>query len=251
MMGGDMAENKRTDKADPKRFYKSRKNRMIDGVCGGLAEYLGADVTLIRILWLLSILIQGVGAVAYILAMIIVPVNPAHANLKEEEKKKGNPALIWGSILIVLGFLFLYDRWDWHTHWDFPFRIFPWWRIPWETLWPLALIALGIVYIFHVLKKSKKEEDKTGEENIKKTRAGKKDTAKGSAPARKTLFRSQKDKLLAGVCGGLARHFGIDPTIIRIGYVALTLITHVVFGILAYIVFIFVIPQEESEKSVS
>ncbi len=34
-----------------KRLYKSRTERMIDGVCGGIAEYLGLDVTLIRIVW--------------------------------------------------------------------------------------------------------------------------------------------------------------------------------------------------------
>ena len=58
-----------------KRYYKSRTDRMIDGVCGGLADYLDVDSTVIRILWVASVFIGGIGAIAYILGMIIVPVN--------------------------------------------------------------------------------------------------------------------------------------------------------------------------------
>ena len=100
-----MVEKKDPQKTESKRFYKSRKDKMIDGVCGGLAEYLNVDVNVIRILWLISIFLKGLGIVAYILAMIIVPVNPAHRELKEEEKKKRNPVFFWGLLLIIIGFL--------------------------------------------------------------------------------------------------------------------------------------------------
>ncbi|AKJ40177.1 MULTISPECIES: PspC domain-containing protein [Methanosarcina] len=56
------------------RLYRSKKNRIIAGVCGGLGEYFKVDPTLIRLLWLLiSIVGTGSGLVAYIIAWIIIP----------------------------------------------------------------------------------------------------------------------------------------------------------------------------------
>lgn len=56
-------------------LYKSRVNRMITGVCGGIGEYFGQDPTLIRVLWvILSLLTAGFGGViAYIVCAIIIP----------------------------------------------------------------------------------------------------------------------------------------------------------------------------------
>ncbi|MFQ5799026.1 MAG: PspC domain-containing protein, partial [Bacteroidota bacterium] len=62
----------------PKRLYKSRRDRMIDGVCGGFAEYLDVDPTMVRILWVLMTLMGGAGILLYIAGMIIMPVNPEH-----------------------------------------------------------------------------------------------------------------------------------------------------------------------------
>ena len=59
-----------------KRLYRSRTNRVIAGVCGGIAEYSNIDPTVIRLLWLLVSLIWGAGIVAYIIALIIIPEEP-------------------------------------------------------------------------------------------------------------------------------------------------------------------------------
>ena len=59
-----------------KRLYKSNQNKMIDGVCGGIAEYFGVDPTVVRLLWALFSLMGGSGILAYILAAIIIPRNP-------------------------------------------------------------------------------------------------------------------------------------------------------------------------------
>lgn len=53
-----------------KRLYKSNKDKMLDGVCGGLAEYFGVDPTLIRLAWVLLCAMGGSGVVAYIVAAI-------------------------------------------------------------------------------------------------------------------------------------------------------------------------------------
>ncbi len=59
--------------ADKKRIYRSKKERVIAGVCGGIAEYLDADPTIIRLLWVLGTLIWGAGFLFYLLAWIIIP----------------------------------------------------------------------------------------------------------------------------------------------------------------------------------
>lgn len=59
-----------------KRLYRSRDERMIGGVCGGLAEYLNADPTLIRLLFVLFALAGGPGILAYLILWIVVPLEP-------------------------------------------------------------------------------------------------------------------------------------------------------------------------------
>ena len=57
-----------------KKLFRSKKNRMIAGVCGGLGEYLGVDPTIIRLLWVLLVFLSfGAAILAYIIAWIIIP----------------------------------------------------------------------------------------------------------------------------------------------------------------------------------
>lgn len=56
-----------------KKLYRSKKNRMIGGVCGGIAEYSDLDPTMVRLLWALGSLLWGIGFFAYIIAWIIIP----------------------------------------------------------------------------------------------------------------------------------------------------------------------------------
>ena len=60
----------------PKKLYRSRKNRIIAGVCGGLAEYFNMDPTLMRILFVFVSLLPGPSVIFYILAWIIIPLEP-------------------------------------------------------------------------------------------------------------------------------------------------------------------------------
>ncbi|MGB4659090.1 MAG: PspC domain-containing protein [Mobilitalea sp.] len=57
---------------EQKKLYRSRKNTMICGVCGGVAEYLNIDPTIVRLLWVI-VAFSGVGVLAYIIAAIIIP----------------------------------------------------------------------------------------------------------------------------------------------------------------------------------
>jgi len=56
-----------------KRLYRNKKDKIIGGVCGGIAEYLNVDPVIIRLLWIVASLIWGAGILAYIIAWIIIP----------------------------------------------------------------------------------------------------------------------------------------------------------------------------------
>ena len=58
---------------EPRKLYRSQTQRMIAGVCGGLAEYFNVDATLMRVVFLLLAVFGGSGIVIYIVMWIIVP----------------------------------------------------------------------------------------------------------------------------------------------------------------------------------
>ena len=55
-----------------KKLYKSQTDRKICGVCGGIAEYLGIDSTIVRLIWVLFILCFGTGILAYFLFALVM-----------------------------------------------------------------------------------------------------------------------------------------------------------------------------------
>lgn len=65
-----------------------------------------------------------------------------------------------------------------------------------------------------------------------------------SAPPRR-LSRSSRHKMIAGVCGGLAEYFQLDPTVVRVTYVLISIVSAAFPGILAYIILMFVMPPPD------
>jgi phage shock protein C len=138
-----------------KRLYRSRKDKVIAGVCGGIGEYFDIDSTLVRLVWILFIFMGGTGFLAYIIAMIIIPENPD----QKATKMKGNKpkedfqeergdfqdernfqdervgALIGGLILVGISMFFLMSN----------FGFLSW--LNWSLFWPAMLVLLGIVMI--------------------------------------------------------------------------------------------------------
>ena len=60
------------------RLYRSGKEKLLAGVCGGIAEYLKVDPVLIRLVWVALILTGGIGIPLYLIAWIVIPRNPKH-----------------------------------------------------------------------------------------------------------------------------------------------------------------------------
>lgn len=59
-----------------RKLYRSRDDRMISGVCGGLGEFFGIDPTLIRIIFILLLIFGGSGLIIYLVMLLIVPEEP-------------------------------------------------------------------------------------------------------------------------------------------------------------------------------
>lgn len=58
---------------EKKRLYRSKKDRWISGVCGGVAERFGLNVTVVRIVWAALILAYGLGLLLYVIASVAIP----------------------------------------------------------------------------------------------------------------------------------------------------------------------------------
>ncbi len=217
-----------------KRLYKSRTERMIDGVCGGIAEYLGLDVTLIRILWVLLTLFGGTGIVLYIVAMVVMPAVPpgtVAAGAPATPKSHGANGKFWGALLIAFGMLLLLDNLGipiWHH----------WWGFSWSVMLPLLLILAGVAFLY-----GGRNGIMASAEPIPADVPGPEPVAAPAHPRSNRLYRSRTDKKFLGVCGGIANHIGTDPTIVRLLF-AIAAFASFGFMILLYIAMAIVVPQE-------
>jgi len=134
-----------------RRLYRSRSDRMLGGVCGGLAKYFDMDPTIVRVIAVLLVFANGVGIVAYVIMAIVVPLEGSKVTTPREvveenveemkeiaselgrEVRRRRNAL--GITLIVIGILFLLGS----------FNLF-WW-FEWGRFWPLIIVAIGVLII--------------------------------------------------------------------------------------------------------
>lgn len=71
-----------------KKLYRSRKDTKIAGVCGGIAEYFNVDSNIIRLLAVLTIFFGGGGFIAYIIAWIIIPLEPVEDESSDKQTSR-------------------------------------------------------------------------------------------------------------------------------------------------------------------
>jgi len=129
-----------------KRLFRSN-NRMLGGVCGGIAEYFGIDPSLVRIAWVILVLAAGTGVLLYLLAWIIIPASPIAAPPNAGGQAAPPPpnnasassdnglivVAIIGTIILMAGLTFLA-----RNFFSFPFDIY---------ILPIALVIIGIAVI--------------------------------------------------------------------------------------------------------
>jgi phage shock protein PspC (stress-responsive transcriptional regulator) len=132
-----------------KKLQRDTRNKVIGGVCAGLANYFGMDASLLRLLLALMVLFAGSGFWLYIILWIVMPAGDPQVTMENgdaimsdisEPTKINKGSLVIGLFLIGLGGLGLLHR------------FVP--SFSWQMLWPIFLIVLGIILIIPKDKKS-------------------------------------------------------------------------------------------------
>ncbi len=153
-----------------KKLHRSRKDRMIAGVCGGIAEYFDIDPVIIRVLFVVLTIGPGIGLLAYIVLWIVVPQGVIIIRSSEENKtgeeqesakqqesksstqdfeviseeeyagRKSNGKVVVSIIIILTGVFWFINN------------VVP--GINFGHLWPLILVAVGILILLKSFKKS-------------------------------------------------------------------------------------------------
>lgn len=224
---------------EPKRLYKSRRNRMIDGVCGGIAEYFNVDVTIIRILFVLLGLMGGTGLLVYVTAMIIMPTNLNFDAPEDVPHPQGNGKRFWGVLLILVGTTILFVNLGWTSG-------IPWWSFSGTVIFPVLMIAAGLLIVLNVLRKPTSTADGGTAGDAAKANDPLGGTPEGGTMKQeqvRELRRSIRNRKLFGVCGGLADYFSVDATLVRLAFVILVVAS---FGwaLLVYIALGILMPEE-------
>jgi phage shock protein PspC (stress-responsive transcriptional regulator) len=119
----------------PRRLYKSADDRMIAGVCAGIAEYFAIDAVIVRVIAVALVFAGGAGLLAYLAAWLLVPERDA-----DPSDRPGRTATIVGAVALVLAVCVLVPFWGgpfggWH------------WGGPFVSLVFLGLAGLGIWYL--------------------------------------------------------------------------------------------------------
>jgi len=151
-----------------RKLYRSRSDALLGGVCGGIAEHLGVDSNLVRVVFAVLAVVSGIGILIYFLLWLIVPlegrpepapretVRSGASEIADRAKEFGEEvrtavarrdvslAVAVAAILIFLGAALLLKNlgfwWAWWLRFD--------------VLWPLLLIALGIAFLWRLLRGS-------------------------------------------------------------------------------------------------
>ena len=134
-----------------RKLRRNPMNRVIGGVCSGLADFLGVDVALMRIAFVIAFLFASFGFWLYIILWIVLPENgqqsfgqsqgqsPQSESVSVSKSESKVKSIFAGAFIILIGLLFLVNNfipinWVW-------------------KLWPLILVAIGIVMIVTASKK--------------------------------------------------------------------------------------------------
>ena len=188
-----------------KKLYRDEHNKMIGGVCAGLAEYFGMDITVMRLIFAFAFFIGGVGFVPYIILWIVLPkkyygpfttpsdrttvdyivppvtpVNPVTPNMPftpmPPKKQTNTGGIIVGFILIFIGGVALLHQYNifffWHLH---------------HWFFPVILVALGISLIVKGQQKHPWEHAGWHETDTKKDADTPKDDASNINPPTEQL----------------------------------------------------------------
>ncbi len=237
-------------------LYRHPVHQLVGGVCGGIADALNIDPALVRALWVvLTLGSAGAGFLAYLALWLLLPVGTSQSGVQSPATLQLNERNIGraGTLLISFGVLWLLANvgvlpWVWDVFWTVVGVIF----------WPALLIGAGML----LLKNHKEWRTSFGEwrtnlrskmrtnapafsvdgQSVKSSmKSGMK-----SARTRIPLKRSRTDRLVLGVCGGLAQTFNIDANLVRLFWILFS-VGSVGTGALIYALAGFILPERSVE----
>ena len=197
------------------RITRSQSDRLLTGVCGGVADYFSIDPTVVRLIWIFFTLFGGSGLLAYIIATLLIPDSNSQERYFKLDSLKSNP--FWGVLFIFSGLILF-------LQYDDIFYLF------WASFWgnfiniSIAFVLLGIgIYLLY----NRQSQIKSINKNV----------------LANPLHLSIDDKKLAGVCGGLGESLVIDPNIVRVLWVFGTFMS-IGVGVLLYIILALILPEQ-------
>jgi phage shock protein PspC (stress-responsive transcriptional regulator) len=207
------------ESSEQKPLRCSIHNRMLFGVCGGLSNYFRINSAIVRLLFLIFLIIQGISSLIYIILAFIIPTESKHSEIfpSDEIRIRYEKKLLIGWGFILGGIYFLLDY--------LGFSLVPnLTELLENRITPFILISAGILFI---------TRKNIFNEEIMNTNEPKK------------LTLSSDNKMIFGICGGIGEYLNVDPTIIRILWVIFLFAS---FGIalIIYIILKFVIPPKET-----
>ena len=205
-----------------KRLVRTRDDSVLAGVCGGFSRYFNLDSALVRLLWVFFTIFGGSGVLAYLVAVFIIPDESTAKDVTPRRLIDGfnDKTILWGVLVVLVGIILFFQ------HGDFINSI---WRHFWNSginvLLAMIIIGTGVYFLYQERQKI---------------------STMFGLGAEMPLSLSDKDKQLAGVCGGIAKSIGMDSTTIRFFWVYGTIMS-VGIGLILYFILALVLPNKPAE----
>ena len=109
MVEGSQQEETRKDNEQPRHLYRSDRQRILGGICGGLGEYFGTDPVWFRLGFVVLTIAGGSGILIYLVMWLIVPRAPAGYNPPSSPTRSLPATAVVGLILVVVGGIALFN----------------------------------------------------------------------------------------------------------------------------------------------
>ena len=128
-----------------KKIFRSNDEKIIAGVCGGFAQYFAIDATIVRLIWIFFTIFGGIGIIAYIVSLILIPNGDG---VKENEitpdDDNDEKLVVWGVVIIIVGILLFFRHRPivgmiWHTFSGNWFNI----------IFAIGIILIGVYILFN------------------------------------------------------------------------------------------------------
>jgi phage shock protein PspC (stress-responsive transcriptional regulator) len=208
-------------------LYRSPTDKIVGGVCGGIAEYLGINPVLVRVIWIVATFATwGGGFLAYLMLALFLPVGDNRmGQVAPPALQLSQKGITWAAgILMGLGAFWLLAN----------LGILPglwgaFWTIVGVLFWPALLIGAGYL-LWRANTQRNVDQDVADAAAKVKSAMGSMGEKLPSGDQVKDGFtnlrnnvpvkRSQTNRVFMGVCGGLGERYGIDPNLIRLIWAA-------------------------------